>query len=151
MKNILRMSAALVALTIALPVLRAQNAAPAPAAPAAPAATESTLVINLPASLKVESVVSAVSKGFTAHNWAEVATAGNTVTASHSQGGVSVKATAVCTATEVKVSASYTTEGKITPAKAQAAVQRWLRSLEKSTKENLGLAPQKGDKKKKAE
>jgi len=147
MKNILRLSLALTGLAFSLPNLHADSAA-APA-PAAPAATEPNYTITLPANLKAEDVVSAVTKGFSAHNWAGVSAEGNTVTASHSQSGVSVKAKAVCTASDVKVFADYKVEGKVTQEKAKKALDRWFRNLEKTTKEELGLLPKPASKEKK--
>ena len=149
MKNILRLAVTLVTLALSLGAMRAENAAPA--IPAAPATNEPMLTLSLPANLKAEDVVSAVTKAFNAHKWAGVVAENNTVTATHSQGGVSVKATAVCSAAEVKFFADYKEEGKVTPEKAKGAVLRWLRILEKSTKEELGLLPKKAEKKKQAD
>lgn len=145
MKNILRLSIVLTSLTLSLPGLRADGAA----TPAAPAATEPFFTITLPANLKAEDVVNAVTKGFNAHNWAGVTAENNTVTASHSQGGVSVKAKAVCTASDVKIFADYKFEGKASEEKAKKALDRWFRNLEKTTKEELGLLPKPAPKEKK--
>jgi len=142
MKNILRLICVLAACACTLPCLRADGGTPT-----APAATEPMLIINLPAGLKAEDVVNAVSKSFGIRKWADIVVETGTVTAAHSQGGVTVKARAVCTASEVKVFADYKFEGT-KPERAKAAVNRWLNSLEKSTKEELGLLPKKGEKKK---
>jgi hypothetical protein len=143
MKNILRLICMLAAFACTLPGLLAEGVtAPAPAA-AGP-----QLVINLPANLKAEDVVNAVSQSFNIRKWSDVVVENETVTAAHSQGGVSVKARAVCTASDVKVFADLKFESTVKPERAKAALDRWLVSLEKSIKQELGLLPKKGEKKK---
>jgi hypothetical protein len=142
MKNILRLICLLALFSSSLPGLRADGNATQ-----VPAAAEPLLVINLPANLKAEDVVNAVSKSFTLRKWSDIVVNSGTVTATHSQGGVTVNARAVCTASEVKLFADYKFESTVKPERAKAALNRWLRSLEKSTKEELGLVPKKGEKK----
>jgi hypothetical protein len=149
MKNILRLTIALTALAFSFPGLRAEGTAPA--APATPAATEPLLTISLPANLKAEDVASAIMKAFNTHKWVGVTAENDKIVATHSQGGVSVKATAVCSAAEVKLFADYKVEGKTTPEKGRAVVLRWFHIIEKNAKEELGLLPKKAEKKKKAE
>jgi hypothetical protein len=143
MKNILRLVYGLAAFACTLTGLRADGGTPP-----ASAATQPQLIISLPANLKAEDVVNAVNKGFNIRKWSDIAVDGGTVTAAHSQSGVSVKARAVCTASEVMVFADYKYDSTVKPDRAKAAMDRWLRSLEKSTKEELGLLPKKGEKKK---
>ena len=151
MKNMLRLTIALAALFLSLSSLRAEGTAPAaPATPPAPAATEPELTISLPANLKVEDVVSAVSKAFDDLGWLGVTAQNDTVVAFIDHCGVKAKATAVCSATEIKVFADYkgqARQARVTPEKAKATVDRWLRNLEKNTKEGLGLLHKKGEKK----
>jgi hypothetical protein len=141
MKTILCLTAVLAALTLSLPSLRAADT---PAA--TPAATEPLLTINLPANLKAEDVTAAVAKAFTARGWAEVNTAGSSVTASLNKNGISIKATAATSAAEVKLFAEIDGGGKIDAAKAKKETHRWLKYIELSTKETLGLSPSKADK-----
>jgi hypothetical protein len=143
MKNMFRLTVALTALVFSLPSLRAEGTAPA--------ATEPELTISLPTNLKIEDVVGAVTKAFTGLNWIGVAAQNDTVVAFIDHHGVKVKATAVCTVTEIKVFTDYKGAGKVTPEKAKANVDRWLRYLEKNTREELGLLPKKGEKNKKAD
>jgi len=147
MKNILRFALVLAALVISLNGLWADGTTPA--APAAvPAATEPVLTTSLPANLKVETIVSAVTNAFTGLQWIGLSTQNDTVTAYIDHHGVKVKAWAVCTATEIKFFADYKEQGKGTSDKAKATVERWLRNVEKNTKQDLGLHPKKGEKKK---
>ena len=148
MKNILRFTAAFTVIALTLPGLRATESAAPSATPAsaAPAANEPILTISLPANLKAEDVTAAVAKAFTSRKWVEVNTTGNTVTASLNQGGVSIKATANTSATEVKLFAEFTSTGKADTAKAKKATHRWFKYIEDSTKENLGLTPPKTEK-----
>jgi len=146
MKNILRLALVLAALVISLNGLWADGTTPAAPA-AAPAATEPVLTISLPANLKVETAVSAITNAFTGLQWIGLSTQNATVTAYIDHHGVKAKAWAVCTATEIKVFADYKGQGRVAPDKAKANVDRWMRALEKKTKQELGLLPKKGEKK----
>jgi len=132
----LRLTVALTALLFSLPSLRAEDATPA---------AETELTFSLPANLKAEDVVTAAAKAFTDANWLGVAAQNNTVVAFIDHNHVKVKATAVCTTSEVKVSAEYKGAGERwgTPADAKANVDRWLRIFARNTKRNLRLASAK--------
>jgi len=144
MKNMLRLTVALTALLFSLPSLRAEDAAPAAQA------AEPELTISLPAGLKAEDVVSAANKAFTEANWIGIAVQNSTVVAFIDHHHVKVKATAVCTASEIKVFTDYQGAGRVTPKDAKANVDRWLRIFEHNTRKELGLLPTKGEKSKKA-
>ena len=75
--------------------------------------------------------------------WIGVSAQNDTVEAFIDHHGVQVKATAVWSATEIKVFTDYKGEGRVTPEKAKANVDRWLRCLEKNTKEEFGLLTKK--------
>jgi hypothetical protein len=108
------------------------------------------LIVSLPANLKSEDVVGAVAKAFTQLEWKDVSAQNGTVAASLDHHSIKVKASAICTATEIKVFADYQPGAKVDSEKAKKTVLRWLHNLEKNTKEELGLLPKPAEKKKKS-
>jgi hypothetical protein len=138
MENFLRLGIVLAALCLSFPGLRAEDATPA---------TEPELTISLPAGLKVETVVTGVSNTFTKLNWIGVVVQNDSVVAFIDHHRVKVKATAVCSGTEIKVFTDYKGESRLEPGEAKANVDRWLRIFERNIRKELGLVPVKGEKK----
>jgi hypothetical protein len=145
MKTFLRLSVILSALAVALPGLHAAGDGAPQATPTTPGATEPMLAFSLPANLKIEDVVAAVTKSFQTHKWTGIAAEKNTVNASIKLHEVSVSAHAVCSSTDVKIFAEYKTDAKVAQEKARGMTLRWLHNLEAGTKDALGLLPKKAE------
>lgn len=140
MKKVLKLGLLIAALFAPLLAVRAEKTPVAVSA-----ANEAKHTISLPDNLKVEAVITAVSKAFGDVGWSSVTVDKQVVTASLQRHDIKVTATAVCTASEVKVAAAFD-PGPNTPEKAKAAVHRWLRTLDKNSKEELGLSVKSGKK-----
>lgn len=146
MKKLLQLCVAIAALTLAQAAVHAaEGTAPAaPDAPAAPATTTKpeaaapTYTIFLPVNYKVEDVATTVSRGFEKRKWVVVSIADGTVTAALTHHKTNVKATAVCTANEIKIYAdSKGTAPEMTPDIVKTNVTRWLRNVEVSIRAEL--------------
>lgn len=137
MKIIQNLGLVITMLLTSLVALCADNAAPA-----TQAGSEATHAIVLPAGHKIDEIAAAVAKAFTAHHWMGATVAKDTVTATIDRSEIKVTAKAVCTETEVKIMADFT-PGSKTSEKARATVQRWLRNVDKNTKQELGVLPKK--------
>jgi hypothetical protein len=135
MNKILNLGLVLMMLLSSFGALRASD-------PAAPAANQTTHSIVLPAGHKTDEIAAALVKAFTAHHWAGATADKDTVTATIDSHEIKVTAKAVCTETEIKITTDFT-PGPNKPEKARATVQRWLRNLDKNTKKELGILPQK--------
>lgn len=134
---------------IAAVMMLSLGAARAEKAPVA-AANEASHTISLPDNLKPDAVIGAVSKAFTEVGWSNVAVNKDVVTATLDRHDIKVSATAVCSASQVKLAATFE-PGPNTPEKARASVHRWLRSVDRNSKTELGLSPKPAKKDKKAE
>jgi len=137
MKMLLNLSIILAVLFLTFQSLRAADSA-------APTTghDEPMLTVSLPDKLKVEDVSAAVAKAFVSLEWTDVANKNGTVKAFIIRRSMTVKATAICSATEIKVYADYDPGPRPnTFEMATRSVDMWLRDVMRKTKEELSLQP----------